>query len=464
MFHRTRGLSLASIHKTVKVLAILFLAVGITVAAHVASATAVAATHIVINEFEQNPPGSDYKRQWVELYNPTVNKVTLSDWKLITAYGKYHNFPTGDSIDQGSYYCITFPTVLMEHMNEKLTLKDAAGNVVDDTGAKKSDVRIPDDSFCWARYPNGKDTDAEADWVFQSGTKYSSNGGESISKPTLAPSQSPPRFTSTVTISGTINPPHYAFVTLQTRKAGGTWTDLSVVTADQDGKYSYSLWKPGSPGQFEARAILWNVGPGGTGTSDSASISIEKASSYMTPLVATPAKVEKGGQVSVIGAVWSEIPLAGETTVKLSYMMPNGTTLTRNVNTQSHGWFNDTITADAAGKWNVTGSWPGDGDRKGANSPPPPAPFFVEEPPKERERPALEPLMIILIVMLVVPVAIVVAIAATVRTRRRPPVSPPPTPVTLRAPAVKICPTCRGPLIYARPYRRWYCTRCLKYV
>lgn len=34
--------------------------------------------HVLINEFEQDPPGSDVGMEWVELYNPTDSPVDIS--------------------------------------------------------------------------------------------------------------------------------------------------------------------------------------------------------------------------------------------------------------------------------------------------------------------------------------------------------------------------------------------------
>ena len=42
--------------------------------------------HIVINEFEANPAGSDTKMEWVEIYNPTAEGVDIGNWLLVDSY------------------------------------------------------------------------------------------------------------------------------------------------------------------------------------------------------------------------------------------------------------------------------------------------------------------------------------------------------------------------------------------
>ena len=41
---------------------------------------------IVINEWEQNPAGTDTGKEWIELYNPTSQAVNIGGWKLIDSY------------------------------------------------------------------------------------------------------------------------------------------------------------------------------------------------------------------------------------------------------------------------------------------------------------------------------------------------------------------------------------------
>jgi hypothetical protein len=54
--------------------------------------------------------------------------------------------------------------------------------------------------------------------------------------------------------------------------------------------------------------------------------------------------------------------------VTLTYTMPNGTILTRNVTTKALGEFEDIVTLNIAGNWTVRASWSGDYDHEGAKS------------------------------------------------------------------------------------------------
>ncbi len=42
--------------------------------------------HIIINEWEQNPEGTDTLKEWIELYNPTSQAVNIGGWKLVDSY------------------------------------------------------------------------------------------------------------------------------------------------------------------------------------------------------------------------------------------------------------------------------------------------------------------------------------------------------------------------------------------
>jgi hypothetical protein len=152
----------------------IILAVSIILVALVFSIPNVKAqTHIVINEFESNPPGEDTGNQWVELYNPTADAVSLDGWKLITINGLNITFLPGTTIFPG-YYVASSPSLLLEHNNESIILRDSSNNEIDRTPIKSD---TSDNSSAWARFPNGKDTDNDSDWVFQASTGGFSNGG-----------------------------------------------------------------------------------------------------------------------------------------------------------------------------------------------------------------------------------------------------------------------------------------------
>jgi hypothetical protein len=74
-----------------------------------------------------------------------------------------------------------------------------------------------------------------------------------------------------------------------------------------------------------------------------------------------------GGDVVVSGFIYPAHP---NSKVALTYTMPNGAILTREVITKALGEFEDVITPSMAGNWSVKASWSGDHDHEGASSPP----------------------------------------------------------------------------------------------
>ena len=69
--------------------------------------------------------------------------------------------------------------------------------------------------------------------------------------------------------------------------------------------------------------------------------------------------------ITVSGFIY---PAHTDATVTLTYKMPNGTILTRNVTSTALGEFEDTFTPKIAGSWTVKASWDGDLDHEGAES------------------------------------------------------------------------------------------------
>ncbi|MEI6103151.1 MAG: lamin tail domain-containing protein [Methanothrix sp.] len=134
--------------------------------------------HIIINEWEQNPEGSDTLKEWIELYNPTSQAVNIGGWKLVDSYYKKSvSFSPGTVIVPDGYQLLTWTNgSLVNSYPSSISLLDSAGREVDRTSLVKDDKN---NNICWARYPNGKDLDSDLDWKFQAATSGSSNGGSS---------------------------------------------------------------------------------------------------------------------------------------------------------------------------------------------------------------------------------------------------------------------------------------------
>jgi len=154
---------------TATIIVTLFLAsmLNIALAASVTKFSASSPTeHVVINEFDQNPPGWDYEGiEWVELFNPAENDVDISGWKLSTTHGETVTvtIPEGTKIAAEEFWGYTHETQWLDDKDESIILQDADGNEIDRTHTT-SDTK--NDGSCWARHLNGNDTDSDTDWRF----------------------------------------------------------------------------------------------------------------------------------------------------------------------------------------------------------------------------------------------------------------------------------------------------------
>jgi uncharacterized repeat protein (TIGR01451 family) len=134
--------------------------------------------NVVINEWEQNPQGTDLGNEWIELYNPTLETVNIGGWKLIDGYsGKSISIPAGTVIPSEGYQILKWTNgSLINTQPTNIILFNSAGQEVDRTLAAKDEKN---NNKCWARHPNGKDLGSDEDWIFQESTPGSSNGGSS---------------------------------------------------------------------------------------------------------------------------------------------------------------------------------------------------------------------------------------------------------------------------------------------
>jgi beta-lactamase superfamily II metal-dependent hydrolase len=162
--------------------------------------------NIVINEFEQNPEGTDYGNEWVELYNPTATSIDVSGWTVSTTAGDIvtRTISSGTTIQSNGYYLVTHSSQWLDNEGESIVLRNAGSSEIDRTPSS-SDTYNDDRS--WQRYPNGQDTDLGADWTFLSDTKAASNGGEPTPTPSPTPTPTPSASPSP-TASPTPSPSH----------------------------------------------------------------------------------------------------------------------------------------------------------------------------------------------------------------------------------------------------------------
>jgi hypothetical protein len=107
--------------------------------------------HVVINEFDQNPAGTDSGNEWVELYNPSSSAVNIGGWILKDSYYSSRQYiPSGTVIAGGGYYVLTWGGSLINSNQMSLALYDPSGREVDVTSS------VVDESasdLAWARLP-----------------------------------------------------------------------------------------------------------------------------------------------------------------------------------------------------------------------------------------------------------------------------------------------------------------------
>ena len=132
--------------------------------------------HIIINEMDQNPAGTDSKKEWIELYNPTIKNVDIGGWRLANSHSvKTVCIPPDTVMQPDGYQVINWTNgTLINTAPVSISLLDASGHEVDRTLAAKDSKN---NRLCWARYTNGRDLDSDSDWIFQEATPGSSNGG-----------------------------------------------------------------------------------------------------------------------------------------------------------------------------------------------------------------------------------------------------------------------------------------------
>jgi len=168
--------------------------------------------HVVINEVDTNPPGSDADAisEWVELFNPTNEEISIGGWKIAstTVLKKTLVIPDDTSIKPQQFLKFQYQTVWFTDVSERIELRDNAGIVIDET---PTITDLDNDFSSWQRLYDGYDTDSLDDWKFETSTIGASNGiivtEESEDGVTVLVSTDKSNyiFDETLTISGTVS-------------------------------------------------------------------------------------------------------------------------------------------------------------------------------------------------------------------------------------------------------------------
>jgi hypothetical protein len=230
--------------------------------------------HVVINEVELSPPGTDYGTEWVELLNPATSPVNIGGWTISTTAGVTVTvtIPQGTIIQPEGYFVYTHYTQWLDNSNECVVLRDASHSEVDRTPVLSDSAN---DANSWSRYPNGVDTDSSADWRFQLSTKGGSNG-KVASSISCDVTLSQPSAGNTAKVNGQITPVHQAaLVEITFTKPSGPPEKRTLATdssgayedqffLDQSGAWVASTsWKGDyDHEQAQSLAALFTVEPG----------------------------------------------------------------------------------------------------------------------------------------------------------------------------------------------------------
>jgi hypothetical protein len=150
--------------------------------------------HVVLNEAELNPRGSDNSTEWVELYNPFEEEMDVSGWSVSsTTNGTHGNrtitMPSGTAIEARGFLVVNVTDEIYDDEGTRLTLADAAGTLIDSThwlkdygGMAYGDCTVPETGgpSTWQRSPNAADGDIALDWSMRDGTPGEFNGAGNL--------------------------------------------------------------------------------------------------------------------------------------------------------------------------------------------------------------------------------------------------------------------------------------------
>lgn len=319
---------------------------------------------VVINEFELNPSGDDKKLtvlEWVELYNPTTSSIDIGGWELSTTHRTTVTItiPSGTTVEANGYYVFERGQLWLDNKDESIILKNSSGAELDRTPLKSD---TDNDNYCWARFPNGYDTDSSLDWRFQLATKGEPNERTSSSI-TCMLSEASIEVGLSLTVSGAITPPRSGVVVDVRYTMPDTTLLNRTTTSNSSGGYS-DTYSPSVAGSWSVEASWAGDSMYLGATSDSVSFTASKISTALTCSLLTTS-ITLGDALTVSGII---NPALSGTTVTVTYTKPDESTFNRTIITDSGGSYNDTYTPAAMGSWSVLARWNGDATYTGATS------------------------------------------------------------------------------------------------
>ncbi len=147
--------------------------------------------NLVINEVELNPRGLDYGTQWVELYNPLDQNISLGNWTLSYGNTTAQNITFNETfvMEPFGYWIVQFNNTTVPTESVRLELIDPGGVVIDRTPI----LSEPDNDFInnistgssgcgatWQRNPNGANLTLAGKWNFTQGSIGAENAAIDI--------------------------------------------------------------------------------------------------------------------------------------------------------------------------------------------------------------------------------------------------------------------------------------------
>ena len=93
---------------------------------------------LLITEIMPNPKGADKGQEWIEIYNTTPQRISLSNWKLNN--GKIFKIPEGLSVLPNTYFVLQSENLKMtlKNTNASISLIDPSDNIVQELSYQKS--------------------------------------------------------------------------------------------------------------------------------------------------------------------------------------------------------------------------------------------------------------------------------------------------------------------------------------
>ena len=152
---------------------------------------------VVINEFSSYNTSGD----WIELYNKETSEIPLDGWSINDSTGEIKAFTSSDSISAGDYLVVDVSNRLNQG-DDTIKLLNSSGVTVDQVtyGSGADEAPAPGEGNSTGRYPNGVDTDNDAEDFEEFGTPTPGASNE-------VPDTTPPTITAVLPEDGATDVP-----------------------------------------------------------------------------------------------------------------------------------------------------------------------------------------------------------------------------------------------------------------